>query len=260
MSRNTNKEEVVKTLRKELAEDKSKSYVVEVSPLGLVEMTRQNITEGVREIMTKPCPTCHGDGVVESEESVAIQVLRKLRRLVKEHPASEAYLVWLNPKVARYLLEPGSGLHEFEEQAGKTFHFEGGDALPLSTYELIAEGTHAEIESRALPFHVGDEVLLKIEEPHMYNPGDAVARVDSYVVTVTGANRYVGEQHLVRIEEVGRSGALAVLADGSEPAPAGDADSAEDDGSLESRSDGRRRRGRRGGRRRSSAKESNENG
>lgn len=287
MSRNTNKEEVVKTLRKALAEDKSKSYVVEVSPLGLVEMTRQNITEGVREIFTKHCPTCNGDGVVESEESVAIEVMRKLRKLVKENPGPEAYLVWVHPKVARYLLESESGLHDFETVSGKQFHFEGGDALPLGSYEVIAEGTREEIEQRALPFHVGDEVLLSIEEPHMYNAGDAVARVDSYVVSVTGAGRFVGEQQLVRIEEVGRSGATGVLVDappaepksadrsggrsggrsesradissnGSSEAGSGeveDSDSADDDGSLESRTGAKRRRGRRGGRRRSSAKE-----
>ena len=37
-------------------------------------MTRQNVTDGVREIMTKPCPACEGEGVVLSEETVAIEV------------------------------------------------------------------------------------------------------------------------------------------------------------------------------------------
>ena len=46
--------------------------MVEISPLGLVEMNRQNVTDGVREILTKTCPTCDGEGVVLSEETVAI--------------------------------------------------------------------------------------------------------------------------------------------------------------------------------------------
>ena len=54
MARARNRDKVLKTLRKALDADKSKSYVVEVSPLGLVEMTRQNITDGVREILTAP--------------------------------------------------------------------------------------------------------------------------------------------------------------------------------------------------------------
>lgn len=80
----------------------------------------------------------------------------------------------------------------------------------------------------------------------MYNPGDAVARVDALVITVTGAAPLVGERKLVRIEEIGRSAGLATLVEGI-PEAADGQDSAE---GLES---GTRRRGRRGGRRRSRA-------
>ena len=86
MARARNRDAVLKTLRKSLDEDRTKTYVVEISPLGLVEMTRQNVTDGVREIMTKPCPTCDGEGVVLSEETVAIEVERWLRDLVAERP------------------------------------------------------------------------------------------------------------------------------------------------------------------------------
>ena len=84
MARAKNRDQVLKTLRKALDEDRTKTYVVEVSPLGLVEMTRQNVTDGVREILTTSCPTCHGEGVVRSAETVAIEVLRKLRDIVAE--------------------------------------------------------------------------------------------------------------------------------------------------------------------------------
>src|SRR3954470_13381315 len=56
MARARNRDAVLKTLRKALDEDRTKTFVVEISPLGLVEMTRQNVTEGVREIMSKTCP------------------------------------------------------------------------------------------------------------------------------------------------------------------------------------------------------------
>ena len=68
-------------MRKALDADKSKSYVVEVSPLGLVEMTRQNVTDGVREILTTRCPTCDGEGVILSGETVALEGIRKLREI-----------------------------------------------------------------------------------------------------------------------------------------------------------------------------------
>jgi ribonuclease G len=163
--------------------------------------------------------------------------------------------VRVNPKVAAELLREDSPLHELEEQAGKHFHFEGGDALPLDTFEVIESGTRAEIEERALPFQVGDEVLVRIEEPHMYNVDDAVARVDSYIVSVTGAGRFVGDRRLVRIESVGRAAATASLVGGSsgEGGNGGGAGGDSDGDPVES-TPSRRRRGRRGGRRRSRAK------
>ena len=60
-------------------------------------------------------------------------------------------------------------------------------------------------------FQVGDEVLVTIEEPHMYDVDDAVARVDSYVVSVRDGGHHVGERRMVRIDEVGRSVATATL-------------------------------------------------
>ena len=56
MARARNRDAVLKVLRGALDEDRTKTFVVEISPLGLVEMTRQNVTDGVREIMTRPCP------------------------------------------------------------------------------------------------------------------------------------------------------------------------------------------------------------
>jgi ribonuclease G len=254
MARARNRDQVLKTLRKALDADKTKSYVMDVSPLGLVEMTRQNVTDGVREILTKRCPTCDGEGVVESEETVAIQVVRRLRDLLDERPQPEAFLLRVNPKVAAELLREDSPLHELERETAKHFHFEGGDALPLDTFEVIEDGTRPEIEERALPFQVGDEVLVRIEEPHMYNVDDAVARVDSYIVSVTGGGRFVGDRRLVRIESVGRAAATASLVgEAARDGGSGDDGEGPNDDPIES-TPSRRRRGRRGGRRRSRAR------
>ena len=253
MARAANRDKVLKTMRKALDADKSKSYVVEVSPLGLVEMTRQNVTDGVREILTAPCPTCDGEGVVLSAETVALEGLRKMREIAAENEA-EAFLVRVNPKVAHELTAEDSGLAELEDTTGKRFHFEGGDALAIDTFELVESGSREEIEELALPFKVGEEVLVKIEEPHMYNADDAVARIDSYIVSVTGGGRYVGERKLVRIEEVERSAAIASLL-GSD-SPNGSGGGGENGSELESAAASRKRsRGRRGGQGRSRAKQ-----
>jgi ribonuclease G len=249
MARARNRDKVLKTLRKALDTDKSKSYVVEVSPLGLVEMTRQNVTDGVREILTTPCPTCEGEGVVLSAETVALDVMRRLPDMAAGAKDAEALLLRVHPKVAAELIDPDSGLAQLEAETGMQFHFEGGEALAIDTFDLVEVGTRAQIEERALPFKVGEEVLVKIDEPHMYNADDAVARLDSYIVSVTGGGPFVGERKLVRIERVERAAAVASLpgVEASNGAAGGEQDGAQ----LESAPSRSRRRGRRGGRGRS---------
>ena len=154
----------------------------------------------------------------------------------------------LHPKVASILVG-GHGvegpIHEIEQETGRHFHFEGTEALPIDHFEVVLEGTADEIEERALPFREGEEVLVHIEEPHMYNEDDAVAKLDGYVVSVLGAASLVGEKTLVRIEKVGRSAAEAVLVN----PPEGVTSSRSSVSAADSSSDGRRRRrGRRGGR------------
>jgi ribonuclease G len=257
MAKASNRDKVLKTMRKALDADKSKSYVVEVSPLGLVEMTRQNVTDGVREILTEPCPTCEGEGVVLSAETVALEGLRKMRDIAAENAGDEAFLIRVNPKVAHELTAEDSGLAELEEETGKRFHFEGGEALPIETFRVVEQGSRGEIEERALPFKVGEEVLVDIDEPHMYNADDAVARIDSYIVSVTGGGRFVGERKMVRIDEVERSAAIASLLGGD--SPNGSGGSGENGSELESGASSRKRsRGRRGGRGRSRAKQGSE--
>jgi ribonuclease G len=207
MARARNRDAVMKTLRKALDEDRTKTFTAEISKLGLVEMTRQNVTEGIREIMTRPCPTCNGDGVIRSEETISI---------------------------------------EFEESTGKRFHFEGSEGLALDHFAVTFEGTSDEVLERAVPFRVGDEVLVEIVEPHMYDADDGVAKIDGYIISVRGASRQVGQKLMVRIEDVGRTAARAQPLD--ELPTNGDAG----DDDVQSAA---RRRGRRGGRRRSAEKE-----
>ncbi|MEM7142376.1 MAG: Rne/Rng family ribonuclease, partial [Actinomycetota bacterium] len=59
-----NRAEVVKTFRQALARDKTRTQVFDISELGLVEMTRKRIGEGLLETVTDICPTCEGSGSV----------------------------------------------------------------------------------------------------------------------------------------------------------------------------------------------------
>ena len=249
MARARNRDAVMKTLRKALDEDRTKTFTAELSRLGLVEMTRQNVTEGVREIMSRACPTCDGEGVIRSEETIAIEFERRLRDIAAEHPEDEAFLVQINPRVtAQFTGQASRVLHALEAETGKSFHFEGSEGLTLDHFAITFQGTREEVEERALPFREGDEVLVEIVEPHMYDVDDAVAKLDGYIISIAGAARQVGEKRMVRIDSVGRTAATALLLD--ESGEVVESAASESD-PLQSRT---RRRGRRGGRRRSAAK------
>jgi ribonuclease E len=59
-----NRAGVMKTFREALARDKTRTQVFEISELGLVEMTRKRISEGLVESFSETCPTCAGRGFV----------------------------------------------------------------------------------------------------------------------------------------------------------------------------------------------------
>jgi ribonuclease G len=241
MANPKNRQLVEEALNRELARDRTKTYVVEISPLGLVEMTRQNVTDGPREILTDPCPTCKGDGIVVSTETHAVEAERRLRRLVAESK-SEAFLLELNSQVAGILIGPGaSRLEELEKETGKRFAFKTRPRVAPTHFKLLREGKASEIDPEAFPVSPGQELEVELEEPHLHEEADAIARLDGYVVTVAGAAGKVGETVPIRIEEAARTSAHAVLVEPEETdAPA--------DGAEPEKPKKKTRRGSRGGR------------
>lgn len=211
MERARNRNQVLQALNKSLDDDRTKTYVMEISPLGLVEMTRENVSEGVREIMTQACDVCEGEGVVLTDETIAIQLEHKLRKLVKKS-RSEAFMIKANPRVFSLIIgEDGEGLEHIESETGRQFFFEGFDSLPREMFEVVAEGDREEVANRALPFKVGDEVMLEIDSKHRRRARDGVAKIDGYRIQVTGAAGSVGERKLVKIEQVAPAGAKGSL-------------------------------------------------
>ena len=63
-----NRQEVAATLRAALARDKTPTQVFEISELGLVEMTRKRVGEGLLEALSETCPMCHGRGIIFNED------------------------------------------------------------------------------------------------------------------------------------------------------------------------------------------------
>jgi ribonuclease G len=211
MANPKNRQLVEGALNTELGRDRTKTYVVEISPLGLVEMTRQNVTDGPREILTDRCPTCKGDGVVVSMETHAVEAERRLVKFAKESK-SESFLVELNSQVATLLVGPGgSRLEELEKETGKKFALKGRQRAAHDHFVVLSEGSAEEVEPQALPVAPGQELTLELEEAHLHAETDAIARLNGYVITVAGAAAHVGEKVAIRIEKVGKTSAHGVL-------------------------------------------------
>jgi ribonuclease G len=245
MANPKNRQLVEEALNDELHRDRTKTYVVEISPLGLVEMTRQNVTDGPREILTERCPTCKGDGVVVSMETHAVDAERRLRRLVAESK-SESFLVELNSQVATLLVGPGgSRLAELEKETGRRFALKGRQRASHDHFAVLSEGKSAEVEPQAFPVELGQELEVELEEAHLHTETDAIARLDGYVITVAGAAAQVGEKVDIRIEDVGKTSAHAVLVseDGDKATP--DTETPKPEGEKPKK---KTRRGSRGGR------------
>ena len=209
-----NRDAVIAALQEELKRDRSKVYLVSISPLGLVEMTRQNVTDGVREILTQTCSTCDGEGVVLADETIALENLRSLRRHARLSGA-EAFLVELHPRIAALMVGPGgSRLAELESSTERHFSLVGAEGVPIERCAVVREGAAEEILAEAIPVRVGEELEVAVAEPHMFQAADAVAVLDGgYRVVLAGAGPYLGETHRVRIERVGRLEAFASLLD-----------------------------------------------
>jgi len=211
MANPKNRAAVEEALRSELERDRTKTYVVEISPLGLVEMTRQNVTDGPREILTKPCPVCAGDGIVYSEASTAIDLERRLGQLAIGS-RSKAFRIEVNAKVASQLIGPAAArLVEIEERYKRRFFLELVESEPLDHLVVLAEGQVEDMKPKT-PVEEGAELELTLVEVGLYDSHAAVGKVGDYEVNVPKSATLVGKKVKARIERALAAGAYASLA------------------------------------------------
>jgi ribonuclease G len=214
MANPRNRATVEEALRTELERDRTKTYVVEISPLGLVEMTRQNVTDGPREVMTRKCPTCNGDGIVVSETTTAVEIERKLRSLVTPGSRSKAFKVELNPRIASMVAGPAaSRLRELEDVTKRKFFLVGREDVHLDHFLVLEQGTLAKVAPKG-PVEEGQELELKPGEVGLYDQNAGVAKLDGIDVCIGGAAKLVGKKVKARITAVSEGVAYAELAGG----------------------------------------------
>lgn len=109
MERLEDREKVLYTLEQYLKEDRAKTSVVNISPLGLVEITRKRVQESMARMMSEPCPYCEGRGVIKSKITVCYEIMRKLRRAAPDN-RDKTISIEAHPDVADLILT-----HESEE-------------------------------------------------------------------------------------------------------------------------------------------------
>ena len=211
MANPKNRAAVEEALRTELERDRTKTYVVEISPLGLVEMTRQNVTDGPREVMTKKCPTCGGDGIVVSEHTAAVDVERRLRGLVTPGSRSKAFKVEVSARTAAIVAGPaGARLREIEEMTKRQFFLVGKEDEHVDHFRVLEQGTLEKVAPES-PVHVGQELELSLGEVGLYDAHAGVAKLDGAEVYVAGAAKLVGKKVKARITLVTEGMAWAEL-------------------------------------------------
>ena len=211
MANPKNRATVEEALKTELERDRTKTYVVEISPLGLVEMTRQNVTDGPREILTRKCVVCHGDGVVLSEASAAVDAERRLRELAASAPRTKAFKVELNAAVASILIGPGaSRLQAIEEETRRRFLIESREDMPTDHFEELGKGTFESLAPKS-PVEEGSEISLKLVEIGLHDPRSATGKLDGLAVYVGDGATLVGKRAKVRVERVMDGVAYATL-------------------------------------------------
>jgi hypothetical protein len=138
MERAEHRDQVFKALMMALADDKARTNVLEISELGLVEMTRKRVRQDLQSLFCRPCPTCKGSGVVKSDLTVAAEIFRKVQAAAADLGGQEI-LIRVNPEMAQHLeAEEREGLELLQEAVQRKLTLQPVATFDREEYEIIA--------------------------------------------------------------------------------------------------------------------------
>jgi ribonuclease G len=137
MTREADRKRVSEALKEALRRDKARTSALKISELGLVQMTRKRTRESLEELLTDPCPRCHGSRVVKSVPTLAAEVLRGVHREASKKPPTEMLMVKVSSELARYLYDFGAkDLEALEHQLNTKIVLRSKDGLEPGAFEL----------------------------------------------------------------------------------------------------------------------------
>jgi len=137
MEREDHRQQVFRALNRALAEDKSRTNVLEISELGLVEMTRKRVRQGLQSLLMQHCPTCKGTGAVKSAPAITAEIYRKVQVAAADVGGQEV-LIRVNPEMAAHFEdEEAEGLEVLQRRIQRKVTLQAVQSLHKDEYEII---------------------------------------------------------------------------------------------------------------------------
>jgi ribonuclease G len=129
--------QVFRALKRVLGDDKARTNVLEISELGLVEMTRKRVRQSLHSLLMQACPTCKGTGVVKSAPALTAEIYRKIQVAVRDISGQEV-LIRVNPDLAAHLQEEeAEGLEVLQRRIQRKVTVQSVQGLHKDEYEII---------------------------------------------------------------------------------------------------------------------------
>jgi ribonuclease G len=137
MERGDHREQVFRALRKALADDKARTNVLEISELGLVEMTRKRVRQDLQSMFCVPCPTCKGTGVVRSDAALAGEIFRKIQAEAPDVQSDQEIVLRVHPEIAHHLeTDQREGLERLQALVGQKVAVQAVPGYQRDQYEI----------------------------------------------------------------------------------------------------------------------------
>ncbi len=139
---------VYKAMRERVKRDKAKTQLLQISSIGLMEMTRQRLTESLLDTMYEPCPYCSGAGRVKTPFTMSVEIQRKLVAVINKRAGEDGDLIVIvSPDVLnRFKNEDSKILVELERQNSGRLIFRSDPNLQRQRFAIIDAKTEKVIE------------------------------------------------------------------------------------------------------------------